>query len=167
MAPASRRATSPRVRPLAEHARAERHERDARRERHDPRGVGNRRGDRHAASSSSRARERLEVGHERHATQMSVDVLRWENLLAGEELAYLGTEAERDARFAPLPDGLAVDLGVDRLYAHQRAAWDAAQSGENVIVTTGTASGKTLAFNLPVLDAIARDAKTRALYLYP
>ena len=39
--------------------------------------------------------------------------------------------------------------------------------GENVIVTTGTASGKTLAFNLPVLDAIARDPKTRALYLYP
>ncbi|HEV2593166.1 MAG TPA: DEAD/DEAH box helicase [Gaiellaceae bacterium] len=98
---------------------------------------------------------------------MSVDVLRWENLLAGEELAYLGTEPERDARFAPLPDGLAVDLGVERLYAHQRAAWDAVERGENVIVTTGTASGKTLAFNLPVLDTIARDAKTRALYLYP
>ena len=98
---------------------------------------------------------------------MSVDVLRWENLLAGEELAYIGTEPERDARFAPLPDGLAVDVGVDRLYAHQRATWDAAERGEHVIVTTGTASGKTLAFNLPVLDAIARDPKTRALYLYP
>jgi DEAD/DEAH box helicase domain-containing protein len=98
---------------------------------------------------------------------MSVDVLGWENLLSGEELAYLGTEPERDARFAPLPDGLAVDVGVDRLYAHQRATWDAAQRGEHTIVTTGTASGKTLAFNLPVLDAIAREPKTRALYLYP
>src|SRR5439155_371303 len=38
---------------------------------------------------------------------------------------------------------------------------------EHVVVTTGTASGKTLAFNLPVLDAIARDPKNRALYLYP
>jgi DEAD/DEAH box helicase domain-containing protein len=98
---------------------------------------------------------------------VSVDVLRWENLLAGEELAYLGTEPERGARFAPPPDDLAVDLGADRLYAHQRAVWDAAQRGEHVIVTTGTASGKTLAFNLPVLDAIAREPKTRALYLYP
>jgi DEAD/DEAH box helicase domain-containing protein len=98
---------------------------------------------------------------------VSIDVLRWESLLAGEELAHISTEPERDARFAPLPDDLAVDVGVDRLYAHQRATWDAAERGEHVIVTTGTASGKTLAFNLPVLDAVARDAKTRALYLYP
>ena len=50
---------------------------------------------------------------------------------------------------------------------HQAEAWEAAQRGEHVVVTTGTASGKTLAFNLPVLDAIAREPKTRALYLYP
>jgi DEAD/DEAH box helicase domain-containing protein len=98
---------------------------------------------------------------------MSVDVLRWEGLLEGEELAYLTTEPERDARFAPLPDDLRAKLGVDRLYTHQRAAWDAAQRGEHVLVATGTASGKTLAFNLPVLDAIAGDPKVRALYLYP
>src|SRR5262249_5166886 len=58
-------------------------------------------------------------------------------------------------------------IGVDRLYAHQREAWDAAARGAHVIVTTGTASGKTLAFNLPVLDRLARDPKSRALYLYP
>src|SRR5262249_10884943 len=46
-------------------------------------------------------------------------------------------------------------------------AYVAAQSGGNVIVTTGTASGKTLAFNLPVLDALAADRHARALYLYP
>ncbi len=46
-------------------------------------------------------------------------------------------------------------------------AWEAAARGENVIVTTGTASGKSLAFNLPVLNAIAGDPKTRALYIYP
>ncbi|MDX6469915.1 MAG: box helicase protein [Gaiellaceae bacterium] len=91
---------------------------------------------------------------------MSVDVLRWEGLLQGEEVAHLTTEPERDARFAPLPEGLdpreREAIGVPQLYAHQRAAWDAAARGENVMVTTGTASGKTLAFNLPVLDALAR-----------
>jgi DEAD/DEAH box helicase domain-containing protein len=102
---------------------------------------------------------------------VSVDVLRWEGLLQGEELAYLTTEPERDARLAPLPKELEAKareaIGVPQLYAHQRAAWDAARGGANVLVTTGTASGKTLAFNLPVLDAIGRDPKTRALYLYP
>jgi DEAD/DEAH box helicase domain-containing protein len=102
---------------------------------------------------------------------MSVDVLRWEGLLQGEEVAHLTTEGEREARFARLPDELdprvREAIGVSQLYAHQRAAWDAAERGENVLVTTGTASGKTLAFNLPVLDALARQPKTRALYLYP
>src|SRR5690349_1595064 len=102
---------------------------------------------------------------------VSVDVLRWEGLLQGEELAHLAIEPERAARFAPLPDaldpGVREAIGVDRLYAHQRAAWDAAAGGGHVVVTTGTASGKTLAFNLPVLDAIGREPKTRALYLYP
>src|SRR5205814_2819951 len=45
--------------------------------------------------------------------------------------------------------------------------WDAAARGEHMILATGTASGKSLAFNLPVLDALAREPKTRALYLYP
>ena len=59
-------------------------------------------------------------------------------------------------------------IGVPELYTHQRDAWDAAARGEHLVVTTGTASGKTLAFNLPVLDALARDAEaSRALYLYP
>src|SRR5439155_10804625 len=58
-------------------------------------------------------------------------------------------------------------VGVNALYGHQAEAWEAAARGEHVIVTTGTASGKTLAFNLPVLDALARDPKARALYLYP
>ena len=57
--------------------------------------------------------------------------------------------------------------GVTELYEHQRAAWDAAARGEHVAVVTGTASGKSLAFNLPVLDALAAEPKKRALYLYP
>jgi DEAD/DEAH box helicase domain-containing protein len=88
-----------------------------------------------------------------------------------EELAYRGDESARDARTAPIPEELdprvRKAIGVETLYAHQRQAWDAAARGESLIVTTGTASGKTLAFNLPVLDALARDPKSRALYLYP
>jgi len=56
--------------------------------------------------------------------------------------------------------------GVERLYSHQREAFEAA-ADSNLIITSGTASGKSLAFNLPVLDGIAREPKRRALYLYP
>src|SRR5918996_5229262 len=98
----------------------------------------------------------------------------WADLLDGEEIAYSGVEPARKARTEPLPDDLDPSLasalvanGVSALYRHQVEAWEAAQRGENVVVTTGTASGKSLAFNLPVLDAITREPKTRALYLYP
>ncbi len=98
----------------------------------------------------------------------------WADLLEGEEIAYSGVEPPRDARSEPLPDELdprvasaLIANGVTALYRHQAEAWEAARRGENVVVTTGTASGKSLAFNLPVLDAIARQPKTRALYLYP
>src|SRR5256886_10088947 len=102
---------------------------------------------------------------------MALDVARWDDLLASSELASLTEEPARPARTAPLPDALHPKvreaIGVDALFAHQAEAWEAAQRGEHVIVTTGTASGKTLAFNLPVLDAVARDPKLRTLYLYP
>jgi DEAD/DEAH box helicase domain-containing protein len=95
----------------------------------------------------------------------------WDELLQGEELAHLTTEPARDPRLAPLPEDLhprvQEALPFDGLYSHQRAVWDATRAGEHVIVTTGTASGKSLAFNLPVLDALAEEPKLRALYLYP
>jgi DEAD/DEAH box helicase domain-containing protein len=98
----------------------------------------------------------------------------WADILEGEEIAYSSVEPSREPRLEPLPDDLdprvasaLVANGVTALYRHQAEAWEAAQRSENVVVTTGTASGKSLAFNLPVLDAIAREPKTRALYLYP
>jgi DEAD/DEAH box helicase domain-containing protein len=101
-------------------------------------------------------------------------VAQWDDLLQGEELAHLTTEPARAARTAPFPDELHPKLrdalvrqGIAELYAHQAEAWQAARAGGHVIVTTGTASGKTLAFNLPVLDALAAEPKNRALYLYP
>jgi len=102
---------------------------------------------------------------------MAVTALAIELLEHAEELAYRGEEPARAARSAPLPDELEPRvreaIAVPELYAHQRAAWDAAARGEHLVVTTGTASGKTLAFNLPVLDTLTRDPKSRALYLYP
>ena len=82
-------------------------------------------------------------------------------------------EREQEASEVQLPDQLHPDLraalersGITTLYAHQLEALRASETA-NVIVTSGTASGKSLAFNMPVLDAIARDPKVRALYLYP
>jgi len=95
----------------------------------------------------------------------------WDDLLEGEELAHVETVAAVDPRVAPLPEALHPRLRdvlpFDGLYEHQRETWDVAARGENLILATGTASGKSLAFNLPVLDAIAREPKERALYLYP
>ncbi len=98
----------------------------------------------------------------------------WDWLLAGEQLAHRGEEPARAAKTAPLPDELEPRLrsallasGISTLYSHQAEAWQLAAAGSHLVVTTGTASGKTLAFNLPVLDALAREPKLRALYLYP
>jgi DEAD/DEAH box helicase domain-containing protein len=101
----------------------------------------------------------------------------WERLVeAGQvddRLVATTMELPREAELVALPGGIHPDLeaalaatGIERLYAHQ-AEFFAAAGGANVIATSGTASGKSLSFNLPVLDAIARDPKTRALYLYP
>lgn len=78
-----------------------------------------------------------------------------------------------DGRYAPLPDDLDPRIagalrrrGIERLYSHQREAWDAVRAGRHTVVVTPTASGKTLCYNLPVLqDALAR--RSKALYLFP
>lgn len=57
--------------------------------------------------------------------------------------------------------------GVNQLYSHQGQAIDAIRAGQNVVVATGTASGKTLCYNLPVLEATLLDSRPRALYLFP
>ncbi len=103
--------------------------------------------------------------------------LAWERLCeAGEideRLVTTSLEPARAAHTVAAPKAVAPELsaalaraGIAELYSHQIEALAAAGMGD-VIVTSGTASGKSLSFNLPVLDAIARDPKTRALYLYP
>ncbi|NCC30008.1 MAG: DEAD/DEAH box helicase, partial [Gammaproteobacteria bacterium] len=83
------------------------------------------------------------------------------------------TQAARPARWLDLPDDLASPLaealragGRSRLYSHQREAWDLARAKRHVVVATPTASGKTLCYNLPVLDAVLAQGR-KALYLFP
>jgi DEAD/DEAH box helicase domain-containing protein len=78
------------------------------------------------------------------------------------------------ARHEPLPDSMDRRLrtalerhGIDQLYSHQAEAIALVAQGRNIVVTTPTASGKTLCYNLPVLDAILKDPAARALYLFP
>jgi len=98
----------------------------------------------------------------------------WDELLSGEELAYVTEVPVREARLVPIPEDLHPQVqealsaqGLTGLYGHQAEAFESASRGEHLVIATGTASGKTLAFNLPVLDALAAEPKLRALYLYP
>src|SRR3954451_4052727 len=100
----------------------------------------------------------------------------WEALLEegrGEQLVEQARYAAHPPEIEPLPEDLHPALlealrhtGVTQLYSHQAEALASAREG-NTIVTTGTASGKSLAFNLPVLDTLAHDRRARALYIYP
>jgi len=105
------------------------------------------------------------------------DIEPWDGLLeAGrtdERLVQQSAVNARPGRDAPIPEELHPDVtnalhagGIDSLWSHQAEAIHAAWAGPT-IVTTGTASGKSLCFQLPTLDVLHRDARARALYLYP
>src|SRR3954451_11102412 len=105
------------------------------------------------------------------------DIEPWDELLeAGRTDERLVTQSAvnaRPGRETPIPDELHPEVadalrarGIERLWSHQAEAIHAAWAGPT-IVTTGTASGKSLCFQLPTLDVLCRDARARALYLYP
>src|SRR6266851_1541274 len=78
------------------------------------------------------------------------------------------------ARFAPLPADMRPELaaalaarGIVRLYTHQADAYRAVRNGRHLVVVTPTASGKTLCYNLPVLQRLLEHPERRALYVYP
>ena len=103
-----------------------------------------------------------------HPWSVAIDPARRDERIVAES-----SEPERRARPVSLPEGLDPGFtaalrrgGVESLYSHQLTAYEVA-ARSNLVITSGTASGKSLAFNLPVLDGIAADAKARALYLYP
>jgi DEAD/DEAH box helicase domain-containing protein len=92
----------------------------------------------------------------------------------GEILTAIRHYPARPAQWAEFPSWIHTDLqaayhakGIRQLYMHQAAAAESVQAGKNVVVVTPTASGKTLCYNLPILDAVLQDTDARALYLFP
>ncbi len=80
----------------------------------------------------------------------------------------------REAATVPFPEGVdsritdaLIERGITDLYTHQADAIQSSLAGANVVVVTGTASGKTLCYNLPVLQSILEDPASRALYMFP
>src|SRR5262245_13916498 len=102
------------------------------------------------------------IAHLRASTYFQERITAWHDVPA------------REARTASFPGWLDPELvdalkrrGVCELYTHQREAIDAVHRGEHVAVVTPTASGKTLCYNLPVLNTVLQDPSARALYLFP
>jgi DEAD/DEAH box helicase domain-containing protein len=90
------------------------------------------------------------------------------------ELVHLERLPERPAVYGdlakPLPAPLQAVLtaqGIESLYSHQARAVDLARAGSNVVIATGTASGKSLAYHLPILETLLREPGSVALYLFP
>ena len=80
----------------------------------------------------------------------------------------------QEGRYADYPPGVHQALlaalkqkGYQKLYSHQRSSWEALKDGKHIVVVTPTASGKTLCYNLPVLNCILQDTSSRAIYLFP
>src|SRR5258706_8010892 len=116
-------------------------------------------------------------GHAPWATPRGIDPVlqRWlassyvKPCLAADE-----TLRARGAAYSPFPEGLSPALanalrerGIARLYAHQARAFEAARARRSYVVATPTASGKSLCFHLPVLQALLEDPDARAIYLFP
>lgn len=94
--------------------------------------------------------------------QFMANVTHWEHM------------PEREGVYRDFPDELSPRLasilksrGITRLYSHQEAAYKAVRGGEDVVVVTPTASGKTLCYNLPILQDLLEHKDHRALYLFP
>jgi DEAD/DEAH box helicase domain-containing protein len=92
----------------------------------------------------------------------------------GEILTAVRHFPAREAQWADFPAWVHGDLtaayddkGIRRLYSHQAAAAETVHAGKNVVIVTPTASGKTLCYNLPILNAILENPDSRALYLFP
>ncbi|MCO6047011.1 DEAD/DEAH box helicase [Aeoliella sp. ICT_H6.2] len=90
------------------------------------------------------------------------------------QLEHLEELPERPAQYASPAAALPTDIarllashGIESLYSHQVAALSAAREGRDAVVVTGTASGKTLCYNLPILESVVSDSESRALYLFP
>jgi DEAD/DEAH box helicase domain-containing protein len=89
-------------------------------------------------------------------------------------LQYYYRQSPKKACFSPVPENLHSGLknaltknNIEQLYSHQSFAFNSVKQGKNIVVVTPTASGKTLCYNLPVIDEIANNRNTKAIYLFP
>ncbi len=112
----------------------------------------------------------------RPSSTNSTDLARLAREILGpnREVGAIVETPPRAAELVPIPSSLHPRLierlesqGIDRLFTHQAEAVLAAQSGAHVLVTTGTNSGKSLCYHLPVLDTLLREPSAHALYLFP
>ena len=90
------------------------------------------------------------------------------------QIAHVRSIPEREPTYRELKEPLSAPLqsalrraGIESLYSHQAEAVDAVRDGHNVIVSTPSASGKSLCYHLPVIDALTKDRSARALLLFP
>ncbi len=107
---------------------------------------------------------------------LAASLERFQALAAGESspVRAIRCQPARPAEYADFPEGLDPRLraalagqGVHRLYCHQAEAFRRLEAGSNLVIVTPTASGKTLCYNLPVLNLLLADAAARAVYLFP
>jgi DEAD/DEAH box helicase domain-containing protein len=116
------------------------------------------------ATSETHAQQQIEdaLAALRGGRRVAQNIVRWERMPA------------QPARYAPFPANLAPELraaleaqGISQLYIHQAEAIERNLAGEHVVVVTPTASGKTLCYNVPVLQRLLERPQARALYLFP
>jgi DEAD/DEAH box helicase domain-containing protein len=99
---------------------------------------------------------------------------QWQSNQVWREVSFHKQIQGHSAMYEAIPDSLELGVrkaleqrGIHRLYTHQVEAFHAIRAGQNVVVATPTASGKSLCYNLPILNAFAQDESARALYLFP
>ncbi len=102
------------------------------------------------------------LSHWRAESTIATNVIEWRTI------------PERAAKYHNFPSGLnprisqaLIRENISGLYSHQIEVWDQVREGHNPVIVTGTASGKTLAYNLPVLNSLLNNPVSRALYLFP
>lgn len=112
-------------------------------------------------------------------TGKAASVEEWLDILRGHpeimaNVTHWHTQPAKPARTVPMPSGMNPKLlealaakGIRELYTHQAASYRAVREGRHVVTVTPTASGKTLCYNLPVLEHLLKDDSVRALYLFP
>ncbi len=102
------------------------------------------------------------IGSLRKDPEFSERVTHWE-VVPARAGSYAELPPEVDGRIRQALQA----RGIGRIYSHQLATWEAVRAGKSVVLVSPTASGKTLAYNLPVLQALLEDPDARALYLFP